>query len=212
MSYVVTLSGSPVEKSRSTHLLSTAEECLRARGVAVCRIDVRELPAEALMHAHFDDPAVRRALALVEHAQAVIIATPLYKAAYSGLLKSFLDLLPQTAFARKPVLPFASGGSLAHLLALDYALKPVLASLGARHVLDNVYATEHDIVLVEGAYSLSGAVARRLSDAVESLLHVLDDARQLRRLREEPRTTGESEPRLAAVRLPRPSGLPPVLA
>ena len=57
----------------------------------------------------------------------VIVATPIYKAAYSGLLKVFLDLLPAEALRGKTVLPLASGGSVAHLLALDYALKPVLS-------------------------------------------------------------------------------------
>ncbi len=124
----------------------------------------------------------------------MIIATPLYKASYSGLLKSFLDLLPQAALARKPVLPFATGGSLAHLLALDYALKPVLASLGARHVLDNVFATERDILVVDGAYALTDAIAQRLSDAIESLVHVLDDAAALRRFRDGPRVNNEGYP------------------
>ena len=187
MTHVVTLSGSPAVRSRSTHLLGIAEEALRRRGVVVRRIDARALPAGALMHAQADDPAVREALKLVEQAQAVVVATPLYKAAYSGLLKSFLDLLPQAALADKPVLPLATGGSLAHLLALDYALKPVLASLGARHVLDNVFATERDVAQIGGDYTLSDAIAQRLAEAVDSLLGVLDDADTLRGLRAAPR-------------------------
>jgi FMN reductase len=195
VSYVVTLSGSPAARSRSTHLLRVAEDALRAHGVAVRRIDARELPAASLMHADFDDPAVREALKLVDQAQAVIIATPLYKASYSGLLKSFLDLLPRRALAHKPVLPFATGGSLAHLLALDYALKPVLASLGARHVLDNVFATERDMLAVDGAYAVTDAIAQRLADAIESLVHVLDDAATLRSLRDGRRMNNEGHTR-----------------
>jgi FMN reductase len=183
MSHVVTLSGSPSAPSRSSHLLGMAEALLRSRGVTVRRIDVRELPPAALMHGQGDDPAVREALRLVEHSQAAIIATPLYKASYSGLLKSFLDLLPQAALAHKPVLPLATGGSLAHLLALDYALKPVLASMGAQHVLGNVFATEHDLVRLGDDYVSNDATARRVAEAVDSLTAVLDDAALLRRLR-----------------------------
>ena len=197
MSYVVTLSGSPATRSRSTHLLDVAEATLRARGVAVRRIQIRDLPAAALMHADWADPAVRDALKVVEQSQAAIIATPLYKASYSGLLKSFLDLLPEAALAHKPVLPFATGGSLAHLLALDYALKPVLASLGARHVLANVFATERDIPLVDGSYSLTDAIAQRLSEAVGSLVLALDDAAALRRLRNCPRVDNKHDLDLA---------------
>lgn len=77
------------------------------------------------------------------------MAIPIYKAAYSGLLKTFLDLLPQHAFAGKPVLPLATGGSPAHVLALDYALRPVLTALGAqvcegRFVLDRHITTAPD--------------------------------------------------------------------
>ncbi|SAK92175.1 NADPH-dependent FMN reductase [Caballeronia catudaia] len=184
MNPIVTISGSPAARSRSAHLLHVAENALHAHDIPVRRIDVRELPAAALVHADFGNPAVRAALALVEEAQAVVIATPLYKASYSGLLKTFLDLLPRSALASKPVLPFATGGSLAHLLALDYALKPVLASLGAQHVLGNVFATECEISLVDGAYTLSGAIAQRLADAVDALMAALDDAAALRRLRQ----------------------------
>jgi len=180
---VIGLSGSPALHSRSSHLLACAEKALRLRGLAVRRIDVRELPPAALLHGRADDRAVAEAVALVAQAQAVVVATPLYKASYSGLLKSFLDLLPPSALAGRPVLPLASGGSLAHLLALDYALKPVLASLGARHVLDNVFATERDLPLVDGSYELGDAIAVRLAEGVQSLHAVLDDSAELRRLR-----------------------------
>jgi FMN reductase len=103
---------------------------------------LRDLPAAALVRADFDDPAIRRAREQVAAARLVVIATPIYKAAYSGLLKIFLDLLPQDALRGKTVLALGTGGSAAHLLALDYALKPVLAALGARHILDAVYAVD----------------------------------------------------------------------
>lgn len=83
-----------------------------------------------LLHAQFEHPLIRQALAEVAQAHVVLIATPIYKAAYSGVLKAFLDLLPQDALRGKTVLPLATGGSIAHLLALDYALKPVLSALG----------------------------------------------------------------------------------
>ncbi len=62
---------------------------------------------------------------------AVVVATPIYKAAYTGGLKALFDILPQSALRGKTVLPLATGGSPAHLLAIDYALKPVLSALGA---------------------------------------------------------------------------------
>jgi FMN reductase len=181
MSYVVTISGSPAVRSRSTHLLAAAEESLRTRGIATRRIEPRALPAEALLHADFAHPAIREALELVEHAQAVVIATPVYKVAYSGLLKTFLDLLPQTGLTGKPVLPIGTGGSPAHLLALDYALRPVLSSLGARHVLSNVFATDREVPSDDNTgYHLDAAVSERLTQSIDQLALVWFDQAELR--------------------------------
>jgi FMN reductase len=183
MSYVVSISGSPAVQSRSTHLLSLAEGALRGRGLNVRRIDARALPPAALMHADFAHPAIRQALELIEHAQAVVIATPLYKASYSGLLKTLLDLLPQSGLAGKIVLPIATGGSLAHLLALDYALKPVLSSLGARHHLPNVFASDADLPKGEAGYTVLAETGQRVIASVDALVHALNDQAQLRELR-----------------------------
>src|ERR1700742_2688690 len=138
---VVALSGSPSANSRTAVLLRHVLERLDER-VARVEIVLRDLPAAALVRARVNDPLIRRAREQVDQARLVVIATPIYKASYSGLLKTFLDLLPQDALRGKTVLALGTGGSPAHLLALDYALKPVLAALGARHILDAVYAAD----------------------------------------------------------------------
>jgi FMN reductase len=142
---IVALSGSPSAQSRSTALLRHVLERF-APGVPRSEIVLRDLPPAALVHADGNDPAIRDALAQVAGARLVVIATPIYKASYSGLLKTFLDLLPHDALRGKTVLALGTGGSAAHLLALDYALKPVLAALGARHILDTVYAVDAQLV------------------------------------------------------------------
>lgn len=139
---VLGITGSPTPSSRSTALMRAALASLAPVAGTVNEIDVRSLPAAALLHADFADPRIVDALAQVAAADLVLVATPIYKAACSGLLKSFLDLLPQDGLRGKTVLPLATGGSPAHLLALDYSLKPVLGALGARHILDGVYATD----------------------------------------------------------------------
>ncbi len=138
---IVALSASPSANSRSSVLLRHVLERLDER-VARVEIVLRDLPAAALVRARVNDPLIRRAREQVDQARLVVIATPIYKASYSGLLKTFLDLLPQDALRGKTVLALGTGGSPAHLLALDYALRPVLAALGARHILDSVYAVE----------------------------------------------------------------------
>ena len=92
---VIVVTGSATRPSRTLGLASMVTARLSAAGFRVRELHVRELPAEALLHARFDDPQIQAALAAVDEAQGVVFASPVYKAAYSGLLKSFIDLLPQ---------------------------------------------------------------------------------------------------------------------
>lgn len=140
--HITSISGSPSEHSRSAWLTQFAVTRLEGVSRRSEHVAVRQLPAAALIGADSQDPAIAHAVDAVIAADLVVVGTPIYKAAYSGLLKLFLDLLPTDALRGKTVLPLATGGSASHLLALDYALKPVLCALGARHVLDGVFATD----------------------------------------------------------------------
>ncbi|WP_051807732.1 NADPH-dependent FMN reductase [Streptomyces sp. NRRL F-2664] len=133
---LLALTGSPSAHSRTAVVAEHALRHLtRSRpGFETSRLAVRELPAADLLAARRGEPEIRRALEAVAEADGLIIATPVYKASYTGLLKAFLDLLPQDGLVGKTVLPLATGGSLAHVLTIDYALRPVLSALGARHV------------------------------------------------------------------------------
>ncbi|HEY4068284.1 MAG TPA: NADPH-dependent FMN reductase [Burkholderiaceae bacterium] len=169
---IVAIQGSPSASSRSGSLMALAHSRLKGVASSSHPIVVRDLPAQALLHAQFDHPLIHRALTDVASAQVVLIATPIYKAAYSGVLKAFLDLLPQDGLRGKTVLPLATGGSIAHLLALDYALKPVLSALGARDILDPVLATDAQIPRHE---TLGYAPLPEVVGRVESALQVLID-------------------------------------
>ncbi len=172
---ILLIAGSPSEKSRSSALLDAVEQNLQARTTAVERLRIRDLSPQALLLADWNNISVRQATAQVERASALVIATPVYKAAYSGVLKVFLDLLPQTALKGKTVLPLATGGSPHHMLALDYALRPVLQSLGARHVLPGVYATDSQVPALPegGGYAVGEDISRRLDDGVAALVQAL---------------------------------------
>lgn len=157
------IAASPSPRSRSGALLGAASERLQHLGLTAQTLRLRELPAQALLHAEFQHASIREALHAVAQARVVVLSTPIYKAAYSGLLKVFLDLLPQDGLAGKTVWSLASGGSLAHLLALDYALLPVLSSLGARTHIDPVYALDAQLERGEdGEFSVSEDIRRRL--------------------------------------------------
>lgn len=169
MKSILLIAGSPTPTSRSGALLDHLDTVFDASGDRVATLLVSALPPQALFAADTSNPAIADAQHQVLAADAIVIATPIYKAAYSGILKTFLDLLPQTAFAGKIVLPLATGGSPHHMLAIDYALRPVLHALGAQHVLPAVYALDAQFSKREGGYSVAHEVVTRLDHAVEAI-------------------------------------------
>lgn len=172
---VVSLGGSPSVRSRSGVLLEQTRTWLQHHGVEVVTFQVRDFAAEDLLHARFDSPKVLDFLELVQKADGLIVATPVYKASFSGALKTLLDLLPERALANKVVLPIATGGSIAHMLAVDYALKPVLAALKAQEMLQGIFADDSQIAYGEGsaAAQLAPALEQRLANALEEFHYAL---------------------------------------
>jgi FMN reductase len=180
MSRVLTVSGSPKEVSRSTILLGHVSAVLAARGHTIDHLSLRDLPAQALMHADFDDPAIIDSAGRLARADGVVFATPVYKAAYSGLLKTWLDLMPQFALERKIALPLATGGSAAHALALDYALRPVLTSMAAHHVVNGFLVLDQFIEAPTATtpVSIHEDAAPALEKVIDGFLEGLDVARR----------------------------------
>ena len=168
---VVTLGGSPSQRSRSGVLLDKTRQWLQQQGVEVVSYQIRDFPAEDLLHARFDSPKVIDLLQQVANADGLVIATPVYKASFSGALKTLLDLLPERALAHKIVLPMATGGSIAHMLAVDYALKPVLSALKAQELLHGIFAEDSQIAYGEGSAQaqLVPVLEQRLHEALEQL-------------------------------------------
>jgi len=146
MTSMLTIGGSPSHPSRSAALLDYCRTQLGRRGLTTENITVRDLNAEELIQGRFDGPSLKPAFAQVATADGIIIATPVYKAAYTGVLKAFFDVLPANALGGKVVLPIALGGSLAHSLVIDYALRPVLMAMGASHILHGVYLIDKQLV------------------------------------------------------------------
>ena len=168
---VVTLGGSPSQRSRSGVLLEKTRQWLQDKGVEVVSYQIRDFHAEDLLHARFDSPKVIDLLQQIANADGLVIATPVYKASFSGALKTVLDLLPERALAHKIVLPMATGGSIAHMLAVDYALKPVLSALKAQELLHGIFAEDSQIAYAEGSAQaqLVPVLEQRLHEALETL-------------------------------------------
>ena len=163
---VLAISGSPSSKSRTALVAQHVLGMLQSESLETKFLSIRDLPADALLRANTADPKIAEALSLVESAAGIVIATPIFKAAYSGLLKCMLDILPQFALAGKALLPIATGGSVAHVLALDYGLRPVLQSMGARHIVQSHFIPEKDITVQGDEIVLEETTALPLGEAV----------------------------------------------
>ena len=174
MANVVLINGAPNHSSRLNGLLQYAVELLENDGIDYEIIQIHELPAEDLLTANFSSYAIKQANETVERAKGVILLTPVYKASYSGILKTFLDLVPQKGFENKVILPLVIGGSLSHLLAIEYALKPVLSVLGAKQFVSSTYALDQHIERVgDKQFILSEEIKGRVANSVNELISYL---------------------------------------
>jgi FMN reductase len=115
-------------------------------GVAVDVLNLAGTPVETCNGRPLDryDEATRQAVARIAIADAVLIAAPVYRASYPGVLKNLLDNTPVEALQNKPVAILAMGGSPHHYLAIDNQLRPVLAWFGALVLPTSVYLTGAD--------------------------------------------------------------------
>ncbi|MEH0546084.1 FMN reductase [Streptomyces sp. B21-105] len=109
-------------------------------------VELRELAVEIAHHFTNGFPGRRLAAALeaVTAADGLIAVTPVFSASYSGLFKSFFDVLDPDALSGKPVLIAATGGSARHSLVLEHALRPLFSHLHAVVVPTGVYAASED--------------------------------------------------------------------
>ncbi|WP_172196467.1 NADPH-dependent FMN reductase [Saccharibacillus qingshengii] len=177
---ILIVSGSPNLNSRLYGPIQYLQGRLDEEGLTHELLHVASLPPADLIGANFASPEIREALQRVEAADAIIFASPVYKAAYSGVLKTFLDLIPQEGLRDKPVLPLFVGGTLAHLLVIDYAFKPVLNALEARNILGGVYSLDQDIARrPEGGYTLSEETVSRLERSLSELQVELERRRSV---------------------------------
>ncbi|MFF4716204.1 CE1759 family FMN reductase [Streptomyces eurythermus] len=129
-------------------LAESAREDLGARGhtVEVQVVELRELAIAVANHlvTGFPAPPLAAAIDAVTAADGLIAVTPVFTASYSGLFKSFFDLIDPDALTGRPVLLAATGGTPRHSLVLDHALRPLFAYLKAAVVPTAVYAASED--------------------------------------------------------------------
>ncbi len=121
---------------------------LAAQGVeaTVDTVELRDLAHDITNNllTGFAPPALESAINTVVSADAVIAVTPIFSTSYSGLFKSFIDVLDPDALAGMPVLLGANAGTARHSLAIDYAIRPLFTYLHAEPVPTGVFAASSD--------------------------------------------------------------------
>ncbi|WP_333740016.1 FMN reductase [Streptomyces sp. IBSBF 2806] len=164
MKLVVVSAGLSVPSS--TRLLADrlAQAVQRKTTVDVQVVELRDLAVEIAHNLTNGFPGGKLAAALeaVTDADGLIVVTPVFSASYSGLFKSFFDVLDQEALAGKPVLIAATGGSARHSLVLEHALRPLFSYLRAVVVPTAVYAASEDW----GAQGLPERIERAAGELV----------------------------------------------
>ncbi|MCH5676689.1 FMN reductase [Streptomyces gilvus] len=158
MKLVVVSAGLSVPSS--TRLLADRLAAAVGRQAPV-EVEVVELRDLAVEIAHnltngFPGRTLAAAQDAVTSADGLVVVTPVFSASYSGLFKSFFDVLDKDALEGKPVLVAATGGSARHSLVLEHALRPLFAYLRAVVVPTGVYAASEDW----GAEGLEGRIER----------------------------------------------------
>ncbi|GAA1947755.1 FMN reductase [Microbacterium deminutum] len=129
-------------------LASAVTRQLAERGIRI-EVDVFELRDYAHditnhLLTGFAPPALESMIDAVVSADAVIAVTPIFSTSYSGLFKSFIDVLDPDALTGKPVLIGANAGTPRHSLAIDYAIRPLFTYLHAEPVPTGVFAASSD--------------------------------------------------------------------
>jgi FMN reductase len=140
-----------VTQPSSTRLLAdrltaATVAALAPREVVVEVVDVRDVAHDLTNNVltGFASPELQVRLDAITEADAVVVATPIYAASYSGLFKMLIDVLPKDALRDTPVLLGATGGTARHSLAVDHALRPLFAHLGALVAPVAVFAASED--------------------------------------------------------------------
>lgn len=147
--------GNPRPQSRTSKIAGEVGRQLAAlvegegASVSMQIIEVAELGSYLF---EWKNAAVQEAIAQVSHANILVVASPTYKATYTGLLKCFLDLFPAGGLDGTVAIPVMVGAAPDHSLAVEIFLRPLLIELGAScptkglYVLDSEIERSHDVV------------------------------------------------------------------
>lgn len=159
-------------------LTTATVDRLREQGVeaTVTVIELRDLAHDITNNllTSFAGPKLATAITALTEADGLIAVSPIFTTSYSGLFKSFIDVIEPTALTDLPVLMGATGGTERHSLALDYAMRPLFSYLHAIAVPTSVYAASSD--WGNGADGATSALPDRIARGAGELAALMRDS------------------------------------
>ncbi len=151
------ISGSLNSPSRAAalaeHVLAQLSAVHGARTEIIKLIELAEDLARSFDQKHVPD-AIRGILAKLDRADVLVIASPIYKASYTGLLKCFFDLIDPKLLTGKVAILAGSGGSPLHAITLEHQFRPLASFFRMWTVPTTIYALDNDFVRISDGYEI----------------------------------------------------------
>lgn len=170
--------GAPSSTTTVVRLVLEATAALLAeRGVEPVQVELVEvrdvaMAATAETIGGLRDPQLDAALLTLERADALVVASPVFRGSYAGVFKTVLDLLEPGSLRGVPTVLAATSGTVRHTLVTEHALRPLLSYFGALTLPTTIVATPQDLVLGSRPVpELAGRIARSAAELADAVGH-----------------------------------------
>ena len=166
---IVGFSGNATRPSRTRGLVAAVLQEIASRDLGETRhLDLIDVGPEFAIATHAGElgQAAREVKSVIEEADVLVVGSPIYKGAYTGLFKHFFDLFDPTSLTHKPVILTATGGSNRHALVIESHLRPLFSFFNVVSVPAGVFATEADFVTHD---DIKAGLKPRILEAVGQL-------------------------------------------
>jgi FMN reductase len=170
---IVSVVGNPKARGRTSAAAAAVADLVVAHVPGPITSAVVELADLGPKLLGWGDPDVAAALDLVYGADVLVVASPTYKATYTGLLKLFLDQIPAGRLSGTFTIPVMVGGAPNHALAVEVHLRPVLVEVGAAMPTTGLYLLESQLddvgLVLDAWWESAGPIVARYLGVVETV-------------------------------------------
>ena len=166
---IVFVAGSPSATSRSSYVAGIVAAHAKGAGFTARSFSVHDFDAAELLLGRVEAPALKAFIDAVRGAAAIVLLTPVYKATYSGALKSLVDVIPPDALPLHPALGIATTKLAAHAPEVDRAYRALFAFFRAE-TIDPLVVLDEELRLEAGEGTLSSPARTRVDAAAQRLI------------------------------------------